>query len=168
MFKSCRSHFVISTAPENECQLGTHNCHEFAKCIDTRFSFECKCKPGFIGHGFEATPDMNYEQRKVVTCYPEYHVTTTPRTMTTTTTAATITTTTTTTAATTTTTTKTTTTTLTTTTTRKFDEASDLSLAFLLKEAESFAVVEDFVDTVNNEKITESFEVKGPSEKLII
>ena len=111
---------------------------------------------------------MNYEQRKVVTCYPEYHVTTTPRTMTTTTTAATITTTTTTTAATTTTTTKTTTTTLTTTTTRKFDEASDLSLAFLLKEAESFAVVEDFVDTVNNEKITESFEVKGPSEKLII
>ena len=54
-----------------------------------------------------------------------------------------------------------TTTKLTTTTTRKFDEASDLSLAFLLKEAESFAVVEDFVDAVNNEKITESFEVKG-------
>ena len=170
MFKSCRSHFVISTAQENECQLGTHNCHEFAKCIDTRFSFECKCKPGFIGHGFEATPDMNYDQRKVVTCYPEYHVTTTPRTVTTTTTAATTTTTTTTTAtrrtttaATTTTTTKKTTTKLTTTTTRKFDEASDLSLAFLLKEAESFAVVEDFVDAVNNEKITESFEVKGSS-----
>ena len=53
--------------------------------------------------------------------------------------------------------------TTTTTTTKPFDKASDLSLAFLLKEAESFAVVEDFVDGVNNEKITESFEAKGYS-----
>ena len=113
-----------------------HNSHEFAKCIDIRFSFECKCKPGFIGHGFEATLDMNHAQRKVVTCYPEYHVTTTAITTTTTTITTATTTSNSTTTATTPVTTSNTAILTTTTTTKPFDEASDLSLAFFLKEAE--------------------------------
>ena len=138
--------------PENKCQLGTHDCYEFAKCIDIRFSFKCECKPGLIGHRFEATPDINYRTTKngeennhhkyvknndsnnKHNSYDDNNYNNKNKTKTTTT-----------------------------TTSKPFDKASDLSLAFLLKEAESFAVVEDVVDGVNNKKITESFEAKGYS-----
>ena len=56
----------------NECSLGTHNCHEHAKCIDTKSAFKCQCKPGFTGNGFQATPGMTLAQRREVSCvsYP--------------------------------------------------------------------------------------------------
>ena len=35
----------------NECLIGTHNCHEVAECTNTNGSFYCNCTPGFDGNG---------------------------------------------------------------------------------------------------------------------
>lgn len=59
---------IIATAEVNECSLGTHNCHEHAKCIDTKLAFKCQCKPGYTGNGFQATPGMTLAQRREVSC----------------------------------------------------------------------------------------------------
>jgi len=39
----------------NECSLGTSNCHINAICSNTIGSYECHCKPGFIGNGIECS-----------------------------------------------------------------------------------------------------------------
>jgi len=36
--------------------LGTFNCHSEANCINSIGSYECQCKPGFIGNGIECSP----------------------------------------------------------------------------------------------------------------
>ncbi|MGI6395187.1 MAG: SBBP repeat-containing protein [bacterium] len=41
----------------NECERGTDNCHQFAKCVNTSGSFECLCKENYTGNGVECTPD---------------------------------------------------------------------------------------------------------------
>ena len=35
----------------NECEIGFHNCHANADCINTDGSFECSCKDGYEGDG---------------------------------------------------------------------------------------------------------------------
>ena len=35
----------------NECEIGFHNCHANADCINTDGSFECSCKDGYQGDG---------------------------------------------------------------------------------------------------------------------
>ncbi len=35
----------------NECENGTHNCHENANCINNNGGFSCECKSGFGGDG---------------------------------------------------------------------------------------------------------------------
>ena len=37
----------------DECTTG--RCHEYAECLNTPGSFECKCKLGFVGNGFSCT-----------------------------------------------------------------------------------------------------------------
>ena len=59
---------IIATTKVNECALGMHNCHEHATCIDTKWAFKCKCKAGYTGNGFQATPGMTYAQRREVSC----------------------------------------------------------------------------------------------------
>ncbi|XP_068241399.1 uncharacterized protein [Palaemon carinicauda] len=36
----------------DECLDFSHNCSSDATCTDTRISYRCKCKPGFVGDGY--------------------------------------------------------------------------------------------------------------------
>ena len=42
-FKSCKL--------ADECELGIHKCHKWAKCLNTKKSYNCKCRLGFDGNG---------------------------------------------------------------------------------------------------------------------
>ncbi|MGI6395186.1 MAG: SBBP repeat-containing protein [bacterium] len=48
----------------DECEEGTHNCHEFADCINTRGGFECACRDNYIGDGVDCTPSYIREEQE--------------------------------------------------------------------------------------------------------
>ena len=39
----------------DECTEGSNNCNVYADCIDNPGSFECVCKTGFSGDGFNCS-----------------------------------------------------------------------------------------------------------------
>ena len=43
--------FPGTTCNVNECELGTHNCHTNADCVDTDSGFLCICRLGYEGSG---------------------------------------------------------------------------------------------------------------------
>ncbi|XP_066023509.1 uromodulin-like [Pocillopora verrucosa] len=43
------------TEDVDECDLGEHKCDSNAECINTRGSYDCKCKEGFTGDGLTCT-----------------------------------------------------------------------------------------------------------------
>ena len=43
----------------DECEINPRKCHEEAACNNTRGSFVCTCRPGFIGDGHNCTGKVN-------------------------------------------------------------------------------------------------------------
>ena len=43
--------YCYSIADVNECRLGQFKCHSKAKCVNTRGSYLCRCRPGYKGNG---------------------------------------------------------------------------------------------------------------------
>ena len=43
--------FMSGCADVNECERGTHNCHENATCTDVVGGFNCTCNTGHTGNG---------------------------------------------------------------------------------------------------------------------
>jgi len=41
----------------NECEGITHNCSSNAVCNNTKGSYNCTCKPGYLGDGWNCTGD---------------------------------------------------------------------------------------------------------------
>ena len=51
---------LIQPVDVNECELGTHICNSSANCTDTDGSFNCTCREGFEGDGFNCTGKFYY------------------------------------------------------------------------------------------------------------
>ena len=49
----------IEPADINECELEIHSCSAYANCTDTDGSFNCTCREGFEGDGFNCTGMYN-------------------------------------------------------------------------------------------------------------
>ena len=47
--------YLSGSADINECELEIHTCHSEANCTDTDGSFNCTCREGFEGDGFNCT-----------------------------------------------------------------------------------------------------------------
>ena len=39
----------------NECEEGTHNCSNFARCVDMPLGYGCECRIGYEGDGVTCT-----------------------------------------------------------------------------------------------------------------
>ena len=42
----------------NECDTGKHQCDSHAFCNNTKGSYNCTCKPGYFGNGFNCTGNI--------------------------------------------------------------------------------------------------------------
>ena len=61
----------------NECEKKTHNCHPLATCKNEPGSYSCKCKPGYVGNGYNCrypTPRSCSEIRSSVSTVSRNYV----------------------------------------------------------------------------------------------
>ena len=49
----------MCSADFNECELEIHSCSPYANCTDTDGSFNCTCREGFEGDGFNCSGMYN-------------------------------------------------------------------------------------------------------------
>ena len=52
-------YFDYSFADIDECQIGEHDCHENAICVDDQGGYACSCHEGFSGNGTSCTGKNN-------------------------------------------------------------------------------------------------------------
>ena len=52
----------------NECELETYPCNVYANCTDTDGSFNCTCREGFEGDGFNCTGKFYFCTQGLCTC----------------------------------------------------------------------------------------------------
>lgn len=50
-----RMHYYEYYIDPDQCEMGTHNCDENAKCINLDELFKCECNPGYTGSGIDCT-----------------------------------------------------------------------------------------------------------------
>ena len=57
-FQYCRLTVSYLSSDVDECAFGIHTCDDSARadCINTQGSYECVCKPGYIGNGESCIP----------------------------------------------------------------------------------------------------------------
>ena len=51
-------HFIYYFADIHECDTGKHQCDSHAFCNNTKGSYNCTCKPGHFGNGFNCTGNI--------------------------------------------------------------------------------------------------------------
>lgn len=51
--------YFFSFQDVDECIEGTDECVTFANCTNTDGSYNCKCKAGFTGDGFDSCQDID-------------------------------------------------------------------------------------------------------------
>ena len=51
-------HSFYYFADINECETGKHHCDSHAFCNSTKGSYNCTCKPGYFGNGFNCTGNI--------------------------------------------------------------------------------------------------------------
>jgi len=56
------------SADVNECELETYPCNVHAHCTDTVGSFNCTCREGFDGDGFNCTGKFYFCTQALCTC----------------------------------------------------------------------------------------------------
>lgn len=53
----------------NECVTNTHRCNLHAECLNTEGSFQCKCKQGYRGSGFDCAGEYHWMSGIVLYCF---------------------------------------------------------------------------------------------------
>lgn len=53
----------------NECVTNTHRCNLHAECLNTQGSFQCKCKQGYRGSGFDCAGEYHWMAGRVLCCF---------------------------------------------------------------------------------------------------
>ena len=56
--------FIYYFADIHECDTGKHQCDSHGFCNNTKGSYNCTCKPGYFGNGFNCTGNFVKKKKK--------------------------------------------------------------------------------------------------------